>query len=334
MSYFPRIHGIVSALYDAGLPTYTDLDGNEYSYVDIGSQRWIVENFRCTKFADGTDIPNLTDPTAEELITGWTNVIYETFTSSGKDITSAINTSDDGSAVSNEFSVVAGTEYTISINITLNSGTMPLLQIMTDDGNEYLDELSDGANTIYYTPEVSILDCHLSIALDLVATNFSAVISVKENITEEGRYTAYDNDEDNVAAYGYLYNWHTLANLCYLEFNGVEDTEWRVPSDSDYAALITYLGGNPGAGGKLKETGTTYWKTPNTGATNSSGFTGRPGGYHDDTFYSIQDTMFLWTTTPDGTSAWSRGAVYTTANTFSVSVAKTNYLSVRLVKDI
>ena len=37
-----------------------DIDGNEYSTVIIGTQEWIVENFRATHYADGTDIPNLT----------------------------------------------------------------------------------------------------------------------------------------------------------------------------------------------------------------------------------------------------------------------------------
>jgi uncharacterized protein (TIGR02145 family) len=41
-----------------------DLDGNAYTTVTINKQEWIVENFRCTKYADGSSIPNITDGTA------------------------------------------------------------------------------------------------------------------------------------------------------------------------------------------------------------------------------------------------------------------------------
>lgn len=37
-----------------------DFDGNTYTYVTIGTQQWLVENFRCTHYIDGTAIPNLT----------------------------------------------------------------------------------------------------------------------------------------------------------------------------------------------------------------------------------------------------------------------------------
>lgn len=54
---------------------------------------------------------------------------------------------------------------------------------------------------------------------------------------------------------------------------------WHVPSDAEWTTLTTYLGGESAAGGKLKESGTTHWTTPNLGATNETGFTAFPGGY-------------------------------------------------------
>jgi len=50
------------------------------------------------------------------------------------------------------------------------------------------------------------------------------------------------------------------------------------PTDAEWTSLITYLGGDAIAGGKMKSTGTTLWTDPNEGATNESGFTGLPGG--------------------------------------------------------
>jgi len=51
-----------------------------------------------------------------------------------------------------------------------------------------------------------------------------------------------------------------------------------VPTDLEWTTLATYLGGTSAAGGKLKETGTTHWLSPNTGATNETGFTALSGG--------------------------------------------------------
>ena len=47
----------VKVVYGDGL---TDTDGNTYRTVIIGKQEWTVENWKSTKYADGTPIPNVT----------------------------------------------------------------------------------------------------------------------------------------------------------------------------------------------------------------------------------------------------------------------------------
>jgi uncharacterized protein (TIGR02145 family) len=83
----------------------------------------------------------------------------------------------------------------------------------------------------------------------------------------------YDNDSAYWGIqYGMLYNWYTInqGSLC--------PVGWHVPSENEWTSLVAYLGGDSLAGGKLKEAGFVHWDSPNTGATNASGFTGLPGG--------------------------------------------------------
>ena len=64
----------------------------------------------------------------------------------------------------------------------------------------------------------------------------------------------------------------------------------------EWTELTTFLGGEDIAGGKLKETGLTYWVEPNTGATNESGFTAFPGGfrYFDGKFFDFGFSAYWW----------------------------------------
>lgn len=90
-----------------------------------------------------------------------------------------------------------------------------------------------------------------------------------------GAWCYYNNDSATYAAtYGKLYNWYAVNDP-----RGLAPTGWHVPSDAEWTTLVNYLGRYELAGGKMKEKGTTHWNTPNKGATNSSGFTGLPGGY-------------------------------------------------------
>jgi uncharacterized protein (TIGR02145 family) len=89
----------------------------------------------------------------------------------------------------------------------------------------------------------------------------------------------------NYTTYGVLYNWPAAmagsasSNANPSGVQGVCPAGWHLPSDAEWTELTDYLGGKSVAGGKLKETGTTHWASPNTGATNETGFTALPGGY-------------------------------------------------------
>lgn len=98
-----------------------------------------------------------------------------------------------------------------------------------------------------------------------------------------------ENAEETTINYGLLYNWYAIGDS-----RDISSIGWHVPINTDFETLVTYLGGELIAGGKLKEIGTTYWNAPNTGATNEFGFNGRGGGYREDTFYNILNFGPLW----------------------------------------
>ena len=109
-----------------------------------------------------------------------------------------------------------------------------------------------------------------------------------------GAYSDYSNTPANSTTYGRLYNWYVVDNnpATKVASNGGKNvcpTSWHVPTDAEWTILTTYLGGESIAGGKLKETGTAHWNSPNTGATNETGFTTLPSGlrYYDGSYFLI-----------------------------------------------
>lgn len=102
-------------------------------------------------------------------------------------------------------------------------------------------------------------------------------------------YCFYDS-----AKYGLLYNYYTISDDRKLAPEG-----WRVPNDNDWQTLIDFLGGNVVAGGKLKEEGILDWKSPNSGANNSSGFKALPGGLRkpDGQYKFIGEHGYFWSIT-------------------------------------
>jgi uncharacterized protein (TIGR02145 family) len=199
------------------LSTVSDIDGNVYNTVAIGSQTWLVENLKTTKFNDGTAIPLVSDNTA------WSQL-----TASG--------------------------------------------------------------------------------------------------------YCWYDNNDLQYKfTYGALYNGYTVitGKLC--------PTGWHVPTDDDWTILTTYLGGGSVAGNKLKESGIMHWQSPNTGATNESGFTAFGGGrrFGSGAFNLLTVEGYWWSSSQymTSTALWYRYMSYNQSYIGYTGLDNTNGNSVRCIKD-
>ena len=201
-------------------PNITDAENNTYKTVTIGTQQWMAENLKVTKYNDGTAIPNITDNTQ------WQN-----------------------------------------------------------------------------------------------------------NTT--GAWAYYNNDAANNAKYGKLYNWYTVSKTSNGNKN-VCPTGWHVPTDAEWTVLTDYLGGESVAGGKMKEVGTSNWIYPNTDATNTSLFTGLPGGYRYDVgnYYYIGYNGYWWSSSESNAySAWYRNLFYSDGDAFRYNASKRLGLSVRCLRD-
>lgn len=147
----------------------------------------------------------------------------------------------------------------------------------------------------------------------------------------------YNNDQKTFTEnkFGALYNWYAINPST----NGRKDicpTGWHVPTDAEWSTLITFLGGEYVAGGKMKSTGTGYWETPNTAASDTLGFSGLPGGYRgeDGKFYNFGKEAHLWSITEQFTNkSWVRQLYYYGEGVSRSTAGKSFGLSVRCIMD-
>jgi uncharacterized protein (TIGR02145 family) len=138
-------------------------------------------------------------------------------------------------------------------------------------------------------------------------------------------YCEYSDSSSYVKTYGALYNWYAV-NSGKLAPKG-----WHVPTDSDWTVLTTYLGGTSVAGGALKSTSTS-WQTPNSGATNSAGFSAVPGGECDVSGtlgYFGYDGIWWSSTAIDSSNSWARYLYNNSTAVVAAGVNNNNGFSVR-----
>ena len=138
--------------------------------------------------------------------------------------------------------------------------------------------------------------------------------------------------------YGRLYNWYAVDDS-----RGLCPSGWHVPTDGEWMTMEMALGmseaeandsGNRGTdqGTQMK---TEYgWYNAGNG-TNSSGFSGLPGGYRstNGAFNYAGDFGDWWSSSPSGSSAWSRGLNYINEFVSRSSINRRLGLSVRCVRD-
>ncbi len=225
----------------------------------------------------------------------------------------------------------------------------------TDDGKIYVflssdnvwKELSYGTATICGYPLVDVRDGQ-SYATVLIGTqcwmaqnlNIGTQILGNAPQTNNSIVEKYCYNDFGICCttYGGLYQWNEMMQ--YSTDPGVQGicpTGWHLPTDGEWTTLGTYLGGDDVAGGKMKTTGTKeagtgLWTTPNEGATNSSGFTGLPGGYRfTDMWYSAWSIYgYFWTSCAGG---WYRYLVFNDTPLYRATYDTSAGFSVRCVRN-
>jgi uncharacterized protein (TIGR02145 family) len=217
----------------------------------------------------------------------------------------------------------AGTYYSNEQSFThLTWGRCPGTPSVTDvDGNTY------------YTVQIGTqcwTQSNLKVSKYRNGDNIPTGLSNQDwSSTSSGAYAIYGNNNANDALYGKLYNWYAVNDS-----RGLCPVGWHVPSDAEWSTLTNSLGGASVAGGKMKST--TGWNSPNTGATNSSGFTGLPGGNRDSGggFYYLGSFGYWWSSSVAGSGdAWVRGLDFISASAYRYNFDHRYGFSVRCARD-
>ena len=248
----------------------------------------------------------------------------------------------------------SGTNFPIIFTPT-NSGTTPMVaQIIVTpstgscQGESFTITLTINPSIVTPLPNVTIgTQIWSSTNLDVTTYRDGTPIPQVTDPTAwigltTGAWCYYNNDPANGVIYGKLYNWYAVAGIHDTDTNTpnkiLAPTGWHVPSDTEWTTLTDYLGGLDFAGGKMKATGTLLWQSPNTGATNVSGFAALPGGnrsYNNGTFNSIGTNSGFWSSSNNSNfpTAFYRVLYYDYEDVSRYNNYKSIGFSVRCVRD-
>ncbi len=225
-----------------------------------------------------------------------------------------------GSFPSSITGLTANTTYYVRAYATNSIGTGYGSQMVL---KTYTGSVADYDGNVYGTVTIG---SQIWMAVNLKAKHYrnGTAIPYSTSSTTTGSYCYYSTVD--TAKYGFLYNYYAVSSI-----DSIAPTGWHVATNADYTTLVTNLGGASAAGAALKEAGTTDWMYPNTGATNSSGFTALPGGYYGGS--DITEEGNFWSSTTGGSGAYYLYLYYGSAASQQNSSLETLYLSIRCVKN-
>jgi uncharacterized protein (TIGR02145 family) len=183
--------------------------------------------------------------------------------------------------------------------------------------------------------------------------NVGTLLNSNLGQTNTGTIEKYclNNLESNCTLYGGLYQWDEMMEYSSTPgVQGICPSGWHIPTDAEWCTLTQstdatvncdmdgWSGTN--GGGKMKSVGTIQggtglWNTPNTGATNESGFTAVPAGYRFDTgaFIGNGSDANFWTSTTYYSFKWYRNLNYNNAGVNRTAFSRYAGFSVRCLKD-
>lgn len=246
------------------------------------------------------------------------------------------------------FTGTAGEIYTLSWTISNDcyaSSDYVTISFIAETVNDYNGNVYQTAtigNQIWMTENLKATHYSDGTPIPLVEddTDWN---NLGDNNTDKA-YCYYHNNANNEAnTYGVLYTWAAATNGISSSTNpsdvqGICPTGWHLPSQAEWTELTDYLGGASVAGGKLKETGIVHWNSPNTEATNESGFKALSGGMRQlNGYYNEMGERAYWWKTDENNSenAFYAFISYDSGSEqgYNTVVNKSRGYSVRCVKD-
>jgi uncharacterized protein (TIGR02145 family) len=167
-----------------------------------------------------------------------------------------------------KFTGISGIYSTVKTDIPTSDKTITFNFIVCTDGDNNNYPVVEIGNQVWMGENLKTTRFNEGTAISYFDNEWSTVVP---------KYCWYKDDPATYKdVYGALYNWYTVNDL-YARGKNVCPTGWHVPDQGEWMTLI-----QNSSGGKLKETGYTHWQSPNSDASNETGFTALPGGsrYH------------------------------------------------------